>query len=65
MTRSFAETSQEKLKPIYAEMLSVFGKEAPYCWLGFFQSANLWRQPIKDFRVNQALTLMVRNTIPG
>jgi peptide/nickel transport system substrate-binding protein len=62
---AFAETDQAKLKPLYAEMMRIFAEEQPYVWLGFFDVANLWRDNVKNFRVNQGLSFHVRDVIPG
>jgi peptide/nickel transport system substrate-binding protein len=62
---AFAETDQAKLKVIYAQLMMVLAEDQPYIWLGFFDVANVWRDSIKNFKVNQGLSFMVRDTIPG
>jgi peptide/nickel transport system substrate-binding protein len=62
---SFAETDQAKLKVIYAKLMTFFAEEQPYIWLGFFDVANLWRDSVKNFKLNQGLSLVLRDTVPG
>ena len=61
----FTETDQAKLKPVYAELMNLFAQQAPYIWFGFFDVSNAWRDTVKNFKVNQGLSLMVRDTTPG
>jgi peptide/nickel transport system substrate-binding protein len=61
----FAENDQAKLKPLYSEMMKIFAEEQPYVWLGFFDVANVWRDSIKNFKVNQGLSFHVRDVAPG
>jgi len=62
---AFAETDHAKLKPIYAELMTILANDSPYIWFGFFDVANLWRDTIKDFKVNLGLSMMVTDTTPG
>jgi peptide/nickel transport system substrate-binding protein len=57
---SYEETDQEKLKPIFDRMLTILAKESPHVWLGFVHAANLWRDNVKGFEVNQGLTMRLR-----
>ena len=59
--QSFAETEQDKLKPIYAKMQAILAEDSPGVWLGFVHIANLWRNEVKGFRVNTGLTMRVRD----
>jgi peptide/nickel transport system substrate-binding protein len=62
---AYGENDQAKLKPVFAELMTVLAQDSPYIWLGFFESANLWRDSVKDFKVNQGVSMMLRETIPG
>jgi ABC-type transport system substrate-binding protein len=61
LAASFAEEDRAKLKPIYAEMQQTVAADSPCTWIGFFDSANLWRDRVQDFKVSQGLTIDVRN----
>jgi len=61
----YAESDEAKAKPLYARMMTLFAEQAPYVWLGFFDSTNLWNASVKDFKVNQGLTMRVRDTVPA
>ena len=61
MKQAFAESDQEKLKPIYAEMLRHLADQAYYWWLGYFAAANLWRDRVKDFRPGLGVTINVHD----
>lgn len=65
LSAAFAETDHEKLKPIYAQLMTLLANESPYVWFGFFDVANLWRDTIKNFKVNPGLSMVVTDTIPG
>jgi peptide/nickel transport system substrate-binding protein len=65
LSAAYAENEQEKLKPIYANLMRLLAEESPVIWLGFFHSANLWRESVKNFKVNQGLSMVVRDTVPG
>jgi peptide/nickel transport system substrate-binding protein len=58
---AFAEDDQEKLKPVYAQLLQELAAQSPATWIGFFDAANLWRDRVKNFKVNQGLTVEVRD----
>lgn len=57
LKQAFAETDQEKLKPIYDDMAQFLADESPIVWIGFVHAANVWRKRVNDFTVNQGLTL--------
>jgi peptide/nickel transport system substrate-binding protein len=57
LKQAFAETDQEKLKPIYDKMAQFLAEESPIVWIGFVHAANVWRQRVHDFTVNQGVTL--------
>lgn len=61
LARVYRETDQEKLKPIFAEILKLLANDSPTIWLGFAHAANVWRDRVKDFVPNQGLTLDVRD----
>jgi peptide/nickel transport system substrate-binding protein len=65
LNAAYGENEQEKLKPIYASLMRLLAEESPVIWLGFFYSANLWRDSVKNFKVNQGLSMVVRDTVPG
>ncbi|MBV8913799.1 MAG: ABC transporter substrate-binding protein [Acetobacteraceae bacterium] len=64
MTKIFADSDGEKLKPLFSQLMTIFAEEQPYIWLGFFDVSNLWRDSVKNFKVNQGLSLMVRDVVP-
>lgn len=57
LKQAFAETDQAKLKPIYDNMALFLAEQSPIVWLGFVHAANVWRQRVHDFTVNQGVTL--------
>jgi peptide/nickel transport system substrate-binding protein len=57
LKQAFAETDQAKLKPIYDKMALFLAEESPIVWIGFVHAANVWRQRVHDFSVNQGVTL--------
>lgn len=65
MKSILATADRDTLKPLYAQLMTIFAEEQPYVWFGFFDVANLWRNTVRNFRVNQGLSLMLRETIPG
>lgn len=60
LRQAYAENDQAALKPIYAQLLRKLAQDCPYAWLGFLNSANLWRNTIAGFKVNQGITMDVR-----
>lgn len=59
ITDSLATTDEAKLKKIFASMLTFCAEQSPFVWLGFVYAADLWRSDIKNFVVNQGLTLLL------
>ncbi len=58
---AFAETDQEKLKPVYAKLMKHMADTSYYTWIGYFSAANLWRDRVKDFKASRGLTINVRD----
>lgn len=65
MRACFAETEEAKLKPIFGEMQMLLADQSPFLWLGFFSAANLWRDRVRNFRVSQGQTVVVRDVSLG
>jgi peptide/nickel transport system substrate-binding protein len=61
MAAAFAETEQENLKPIYADMMRLLADQSPYTWLGFFTATNLWRDRVKNFKPSRGMTINVQD----
>jgi peptide/nickel transport system substrate-binding protein len=61
LAASFAEEDKAKLKKIYSDMQHTVAADSPCTWIGFFDSANLWRDRVQAFKVSQGLTIDVRN----
>jgi peptide/nickel transport system substrate-binding protein len=61
MAAAFAETEQDKLKPIYAEVMRLLADQSPYTWLGFFNATNLWRDRVKHFEPSRGMTINVHD----
>ena len=49
------------LKPVYQKAQSVLVDDSPGVFIGFVDAANLWRQNVKNFKVDVGITIMVRN----
>ncbi len=62
---AFAETDQEKLKPVYAKLMRHMADTSYYTWIGYFSAANLWRERVKNFKVSRGLTINVRDVSLG
>jgi peptide/nickel transport system substrate-binding protein len=58
---AFAETDQEKLKPVYANLMRSLADSSYYTWIGYFAAANLWRDRVKDFKPSRGLTINVHD----
>ena len=57
------ETAREDAMPDAADhLMTIFAEDQPYIWLGFFDVSKLWRDSVKNFKVNQGLSLMLRET---
>ena len=57
----FAENDQEKLKPVYANLLRSMADTSYYTWIGYFAAANLWRDRVKNFKPSRGLTINVHD----
>jgi peptide/nickel transport system substrate-binding protein len=57
LTEAFAATDKDKLKELYGKLQALAAKDAPIGILGYVYASNLWRQNVKDFKVNQGLTI--------
>lgn len=53
--------SREKRKPIYQKILKILAEESPYIWIGGADVINLWRQNVKNYHVNPAVYVHLRN----
>jgi len=62
---AFAETDEQKLKPIYTELLRFLADQSPYVWVGFFNATNLWRDRVKNFKPSRGLTINVNDVTLG
>ncbi|MEJ0020565.1 MAG: ABC transporter substrate-binding protein [Acetobacteraceae bacterium] len=58
---AFAETDQEKLKPVYTELMRDMADTSYYTWIGYFAAANLWRDRVKNFKPSRGLTINVHD----
>lgn len=58
---AFAETDQEKLKPVYADLMRSMADTSYYTWIGYFAAANLWRDRVKNFKPSRGLTINVHD----
>lgn len=61
--QTYRHNDEETLKPIFAELHAELAKEAPHTWLGFVSATNAWRKNVKNFEVNQGLTMRVRDVV--
>ena len=57
---SYAHNSEQELKPIFDQMLKILARDSPNVWLGNVHATNLWRDLVKNFQVNQGLTMRVQ-----
>ena len=55
------DNQHDKLQPIYSELQQYLTTTSPVTWIGFFDAANVWRDRVKNFKVNQGLTITVRD----
>ncbi|MDR3538689.1 MAG: hypothetical protein P4L71_19495, partial [Acetobacteraceae bacterium] len=62
---AFAETDQEKLKPVYAKLMRSMADSSYYTWIGYFAAANLWRDRVKNYKVSRGLTINVHDVALG
>jgi len=61
----FAENEQDKLKPVFDELMQLLADESPFVWVGYFNATNLWRERVKDFKASRGLTMNVRDVALG
>jgi peptide/nickel transport system substrate-binding protein len=57
----FAETDQERQKPVYANLMRSMADSSYYTWVGYFAAANVWRDRVKDFHPSRGLTINVHD----
>ena len=57
LKQAFAETDRAKLKPIYDDLARFLADQSPIVWIGFVHAANVWRDRVHEFQVNQGLTI--------
>ena len=55
------DTDYANLQLIYSELQQYLNTTSPLTWIGFFDAANVWRDRVKNFKVNQGLTITVRD----
>jgi hypothetical protein len=55
------ESNQEKLKPVFADMMRLLADESPFAWVGYFNATNLWRDRVKNFKPSRGLTINVHD----
>ena len=60
IAKSYQLTDRNALKPLIAEILHKVADVSPMLWLGYVQVTNVWREQVKNFHVNQGLTMRVR-----
>lgn len=63
LRKAYAEDDPTILKAIYAQLLTKLAEDVPYAFLGFLKAANLWRNRVVDFKINQGITMDVRRTV--
>ena len=61
----FAENDQEKLKPVFANLLRSMADTSYYTWIGYFAAADLWRDRVKNFKPSRGLTINVHDVAIG
>lgn len=61
ISETYKRTNQEELKPVFAKLLTQLAEDSPHVWLGIVHASNAWRSEVKGFKVNQGLTLRVRD----
>jgi peptide/nickel transport system substrate-binding protein len=57
----FAESDQEQLKPVFADLMRLLADESPFVWIGYFNATNLWRDRVKNFKPSRGLTINVND----
>lgn len=61
IAETYRHTKDEELKPLFAKLLARLAEDSPHVWLGIVRASNAWRSNVKGFKVNQGLTLRVRD----
>lgn len=61
INETYRYTSEQELKPIFSKLLKQLAEDSPHTWLGFAHASNAWRSEVKGFKVNQGLTMRVRD----
>ena len=57
----FAESDQEQLKPVFADLMRLLADESPFVWIGYFNATNLWRDRVANFKPSRGLTINVND----
>lgn len=61
IAETYRHTKEDELKPIFAKLLTRLAEDSPHVWLGIVRASDAWRSNVKNFKVNQGLTLRVRD----
>jgi len=61
IAETYRHTKEEELKPVFASLLARLAEDSPHVWFGIVHASNAWRSNVKGFKVNQGLTLRVRD----
>ena len=59
------ESNQEKLKPVFADILRLLADESPFAWVGYFNATNLWRDRVQNFKPSRGLTINIHDVTLG
>jgi peptide/nickel transport system substrate-binding protein len=65
ISESYRTVDRDGLKKVYAKMQEILVRDCPGVWIGYVQVANLWRNEVKNFRVNSGLSITVRDVDIG
>ncbi len=60
---TYRHTDEATLKPIFSKLLTQLAQDVPNIWLGFVKVSNAWRPNIRNFEVNQGLTMRVADVV--
>jgi len=58
---SYGVDDPAALKPILAKIQQVLARDCPAVWIGALEVQNLWRNDVKNFRVNTGFSLKLDN----
>jgi peptide/nickel transport system substrate-binding protein len=61
INETYRHTSEQELKPLFTKLLTQLAVDSPHIWLGFVKASNAWRSNVKGFKINQGLTMRVRD----